>query len=209
MGYWRGRNFSGGANKFPSDKFNEGRPGRLLEFDGVDDYVNAGSGSSLDNLTELTISAWVKIKTTGQYDRIISKNYTHRFEAREGRLYIQKSYSTTNLNAQSSVSLATNTWYHVVVTYSESGDRKAHFFVNGSETAKIPDTASAGTITSDATGNLTIGAETGAVYLWDGLIDEVRVYNRALSADEIGQLYRAGARKMQIIPTKGYKTIIK
>ncbi|MCK5062091.1 DUF2341 domain-containing protein, partial [Candidatus Parcubacteria bacterium] len=47
----------------------------------------------------------------------------------------------------------------------------------------------------------------GAGY-FNGILDEVRVYNRALSADEIAEQYRVGARKFQIDPSKGYKTII-
>jgi len=43
---------------------------------------------------------------------------------------------------------------------------------------------------------------------FDGILDEVRVYNRTLSADEIAEQYRVGARKFQIDPSKGYKTII-
>jgi hypothetical protein len=74
---------------------------------------------------------------------------------------------------------ATSRWYHVVML-RESGTTR--FFVNGTRTANTSTTAPK---TPTA---FTIGSNTG-VRFFNGLIDEVRIYNRALSPDEVAQLY--------------------
>ena len=64
------------------------------------------------------------------------------------------------------------------------------------------------TDTAEDVNNLDIGRTQDTNYL-QGKMDEVRLYNRVLSANEILDLYRVGARKFKIDPTKSGKTIIK
>jgi hypothetical protein len=79
----------------------------------------------------------------------------------------------------------TNGWHHVAVTSDVS---QARFFIDGVldvERAYGPTYLSAG-------GAYTIGSR-GASQFFKGLLDEVAIYNRALSADEIATIYSAGS----------------
>jgi hypothetical protein len=89
-------------------------------------------------------------------------------------------YPTVGM-VDSAYSLPTNgVWYHVVML-RESGVTK--FYVNGSQT---PGT---GAIAPIAPTGLTIGSMTGANF-FNGALDDVRIYNRALSSNEVSQLYQ-------------------
>ncbi len=77
-------------------------------------------------------------------------------------------------------------WYHIIGTADRDGLQK--IYVNG-VFDKSKDISSIGNI--DYSYTLTIGALRGIFRFWNGLIDEVRIYNRALSADEIQALYNS------------------
>ncbi|MEO7298419.1 MAG: LamG domain-containing protein [Verrucomicrobiota bacterium] len=72
-----------------------------------------------------------------------------------------------------------NQWYHLAMVRDSSTTR---FFINGIQTANIFST------TPNAPTDFTIGSQNGVRY-FDGSIDEVRIYNRALSASEVAQLH--------------------
>lgn len=96
-----------------------------------------------------------------------------------------------NMNAtwQTPVNVGTlqlNTWYHVFTTYSASSGFK--MYLNGQ---LVSSSSTTGTI-STYTGTNQIGALEGT-RMFDGSIDEVRVYNRVLSAEEVAILYETTA----------------
>jgi hypothetical protein len=82
-----------------------------------------------------------------------------------------------------STAIALNKWYHVVTTVDGSGN--VRIYVNG-----VLDASGSTTLTAP-TGSLTIS---DAVFQMDGVIDDVRVYNRALSATEAYNLYKMGGK---------------
>ena len=87
-----------------------------------------------------------------------------------------------------------NTWVHVLGTfdYSRADNAKVGLFINGVETTcSITDKGSSPSSADDSSGTAGIGSRnTSAVF--DGKIDEVRIYNRALTTTEIRQLYQMG-----------------
>src|SRR3989344_4573527 len=179
-----------------------GKIGQGLSFDGVDDYVNAGSATSLDNLETVTYSAWIYPKGygSGSQGHIFNKgaaNWNSSFYFNSGStLRFFWEYSVASVNSITSNTIALNVWAHVAVTYDVNGDRKAHIYINGVETSYSTQTASSGTRVDNAGESQIIGADDAdATYsrFFNGLIDDVRVYNRALSGDEIKRLYRIGA----------------
>ena len=100
----------------------------------------------------------------------------------------------TTYTATSTTDINDNEWHHIVGSYDGTTMK---IYIDGN----LEDT------NTDFSGNLPTNTENvkiGADYqstldnFFDGLIDETRIYNRALSADEIGELYRAGARKMRL-----------
>ena len=88
-----------------------------------------------------------------------------------------------------------NRWYHIV------GVRDGNIITIYVDGVAGATTDTVGILTSEDVNTWSIGRlsdDPSYHRYFNGLIDEVRVYNRALSAEEIGELYRAGARKMQI-----------
>src|SRR3990167_464828 len=90
------------------------------------------------------------------------------------------------ITASGNTILNANQWYHVVGTYDGNNTR---FYLNGVEDA-TPASGS-GNMTNNSA-NLEIGRRDDGYY-FPGKIDDVRIYNRALSGDEIKRLYRIGA----------------
>ena len=183
-----------------------GQVGQGLSFDGIDDMVNAGSASSLDDLDltgGLSISVWIRPNTLGENSagRIVTKDNNTatghwRFQVEtNNRLLFAKQHSGTLLRRESTNnSIALNTWQHVAVTWggtsSASGVR---FFVNGIETGYA--VSNDGTLikNSDNALPVRIGSQENTNNSFDGSMDEVRIYNRVLSSSEIKELSAAGS----------------
>jgi hypothetical protein len=92
--------------------------------------------------------------------------------------------------------LAANNWHHVVVTYNGSLAQASRLkiYVNGIDQTATGDVVSIGTLTDISVTNTWLGHDNSSVDPnFNGLIDDVRIYNRALSADEIKRLYKIGA----------------
>ena len=169
-----------------------GVSGQALSFDGVDDYVNAGSDASLNflNKSAITVEAWVKNNTlAGGSDTIVSQMNTSGlggFWLGTGWLTVNKAYFAVDIGgvpySATSAVLSTGTYYHLVGIYDGSNVR---IYVNGVEGTPSP---VVGVLTAPNHSTL-IGAWMTNGYYWDGIIDEVRIYNRALSADEVKQHY--------------------
>lgn len=154
---------------------NEGRFKEGYKFDGVNDYINAGSGTSLRD-QNFTISTWIKFNALDSQDNFINN---------QGSVFYQLG-STLLLYANSgnritSGTIATNTWYNAVVTYDHTNMK---IYLNGVQNVSQA-------YSSDITysGNTLIGGTGVADYAFNGSIDEVRIYNRALTASEVAGLY--------------------
>src|SRR3989344_4628219 len=168
-----------------------GKIGQALKFDGVNDYVNAGNGASLNITDAITLSAWVKIiGAQPTYARIIAKSWVY---------YLQIDTNNTAvlgfqdgqpwIGVLGSRVLSDNTWYHIVGTYDKNGGAtNGRIYINGVLDNTLTSTQPIQTVGS----SVLIGAHSGGLPGFHGLIDEVRVYNRALSAGGIKQLYNAG-----------------
>jgi len=163
----------------------DGKYGKALSFDGVNDYVDCGSGASLNILGDITIEAWVKPDTVTDNHNIFCRGLHNtdgfRLVQVGSQLYYITYQSGTNQTTKSQVgSLAIGTWHSVVVTRSGTS---AKIYVNGTDKTYSP-----GTHLDPATSTRTakVGIYDDAVSEpFDGIVDEVRIYNRVLSAEEI------------------------
>jgi hypothetical protein len=158
-----------------------GKIGQAMEFHGGTDYVDTGSDFISTNA--LTISAWVYARSYGGsgQGRILDNGSTVLKVPNTDYFAFSSDGQVTAARSESG-SLNLNSWTHVVVTRTSTGI--ANFYINGvgSGTAdQNSGSPAAGTM------NLFIGGD--GSHAWDGLIDEVRIYNRVLSPDEIKQLY--------------------
>ena len=170
-----------------------GRLGGALEFDGEDDYVDLGPIDDVTG-TGLTISFWFKADDFGVHDaRFISKAngvqdedhfwMVSTINESALRFRLRAGDATTTL-ASASGAVTSNTWYHVAATYDGTQMR---LYKDGSLVAMQE---KSGEIQKDSgvltvLGNQPPGAGERP---FDGLIDDVRIYSRALGANAIGLL---------------------
>jgi len=188
-----------GANGKPVPT--QGRLGQALSFDGVDDYVSLGNPSSLSpGSGGFSISSWFKTSVTGRYiywDSTATGGNIPSVQLLVNNNKIHGIYRDASSN-EATVSDAGNTvtdnvWHHAVwIKNGTTGTMYLDGVNIGSNT-----NASLGAINVNAGCNADIGvAESGASCTkssyFTGSLDDVRVYNRALSANEVLQLYNLG-----------------
>ncbi len=171
------------------------RRGLAADFNGTTSKVNIGSAADIDSLTELTIALWTYVRGPGEGNRgkIFYKAYNSgatMFECNNesgGYVGLYGSIRCATTNAESlKYCLSKNGWHHVAFTYSDSGDRKIHIFVDGVEvTGYSYQTAGVGARISDAADTAYIGNMDDGIRTFDGLISTCLLYNRILSSAEI------------------------
>ena len=200
------------TTKSTTDIFDDGSGVALYEFEkgakdtgGTNGYIGAGgvfNGSSstistpiTTNYSNLSVSCWVKFNalptgnadatlvnkgfyvsgTNTQYLHLRYEDYTDQFT------FAVRQNSTYNQQAASGVTASVGVWYHVVGTLDSSGN--AQIYVNGSAGTGI---TSAPTMTNSD--NFEIGSAGGAAVL-NGTIDQVRIFDKAISSSEVTTLY--------------------
>ncbi|MGD9696375.1 MAG: LamG-like jellyroll fold domain-containing protein [Thermoleophilia bacterium] len=161
-----------------------GKHGGALDFDGTNDLVTVADDDSLDLTDGLTFSAWVKPGTTSGWQTVGMKEESGSFawalygntssSKYQAELGTQVDDYLTNGTPQ----LATGTWVHLAVTYDGSTLR---LFKDGIQASSV---AASGDIRI-SNGALAIGGNTMWGEYFDGLIDDVRLYDHALTAGEI------------------------
>lgn len=163
--------------------FVAGVDGMALELDGTEDYVDCGNSASFDITDEVTLSAWVKTNDSGneEHNPFVGKgDHSYAIKHSTGNAIQFFIYDGQWIEANVSVDDSFNDdWHYVAGTYDGS---ELKTFIDGGLSAT---TAHVGDIDS-STDNLTIGTnseEDGRYY--EGSIDEVRIYNRALTDGEI------------------------
>jgi hypothetical protein len=169
-----------------------GSQGTALQFDGVDDYVDCGSNESLDITDAITIEAWVKladIPVVSPVFHIIASKHSAVNEAynlvvsdttKKARfILIPSSGWADRQRVESVTSILDDSWHHK--SYLK-------IYVDGQQEGEVAWAQSIGTNAS----SLYVGGNPDGDRVVDGLIDEVRIYNRALSAEEIRYHYNRG-----------------
>ncbi|MBU6389917.1 hypothetical protein KGQ31_00010 [Patescibacteria group bacterium] len=189
-----------------------GKVGQALAFNGTNQYVNNGYFTNIDNQNALTISAWIKVKSFSDYEAIFSKyasSATLRYEVtlagaglygvgtnNKNILWSIGNGSGSSYGYTTSNLLSANSWFHIVTVYNGSGSTdsdKAKIYINGvQQTVAFSGTAIPSAGPNIGNVNATIGERNNGSIYWNGSIDDLRVYNRALSAGEVQQLYNMG-----------------
>ena len=171
------------------------------------EYVDCGSSSVFDDMhaKNMTVEAWIKPNGSTANLGIVNKTNNasqgwyfafDSFSSSTWHLRFTAIHATTNALSQKNNQISPDVWTHVAVTYGGIGTA-ALLYKNGAVLTSLDtNTASAGAVTTDASYNVTIGARQSTVNdLFPGAIDEVRVYNRELTAAEITKNYKHGKGK--------------
>jgi uncharacterized protein (TIGR02145 family) len=175
----------------------QGKIGQGLKFDGVNNYVNVGLGQngSLDITSNITMSAWVKPISyiSATMDGIIVKcpgmandGYGLGYYSSGSIVY---KYGLNAVGFSLDKPIIYNVWQHITVVWNGTN---ALLYING----VLADTKAGGNPTAVAS-PLTVGARYDNNYRFNGYLDDTRIYNRALSATEVKQLYLQGQVTMQ------------
>ena len=172
-------------------KFNNAR-----NFNGSDNYFDAGNPASLQISSALSLEAWVKFANTSAcYPRIISKFTNYPWNGYElltdctgtNTPYLQLGNNGTLTNVNSNSGLSANVWHHLVATYDGSTEK---IYVDGVLTGTNSSAANAISVNGANSVNVEVGRFAGAAQQYfPGSIDEARIYNRALTAAEVTDLY--------------------
>src|SRR5207302_1394004 len=175
------------GNIFGATWITGGRFGKALSFNGSSSYVDLGNPALLQITGSMTWSAWVKAAANPPDDgQIVAKSndlsgwqlktspdtgpHTFGVTVSGGTTAFAQRYSTTVRSL--------NTWYHVAGVYNAAA-RTLDIYVNGvRDNGVLTGTIPASQINSAV--NVNIGRRSGGDY-FNGIIDEMRIYNRALS----------------------------
>lgn len=180
-----------------------GALGQALTFDGSGSFIDLGKPSSLSLTGGISVSAWIKPNATtcaGYCDIVAnydSGGLTAQYEltVHSGTLVFDAASSGTYENDTSTFSLSPGVWYHVVAV-RDAANTATQIYVNGSATTV--NRVGSVTVPSAGFGRTAIGRAgdfTGQYF--PGIIDDVRIYSRALSAAEVKQLYQLGKVKLR------------
>ncbi len=176
-----------------------GKNGQAIKTDGVTQYLNAGSASSVDNMAQITVVMWVKPVAANITTWFLSKNSAGtgwQFSNAVGGIGFSINFSgvTGSWTTQNN-SLSTNNWYQIAISYdSTSTSNDPIFYINGQRITNVSEISTpSGAVVTDAASNMSICqnmtfGQTSNVYI----CDDVRVYNRILTAKEVERLYKLG-----------------
>jgi hypothetical protein len=170
-----------------------------LSFSTASTYISIPTSSLFHPTSSITVSAWVSMaSSTGTFDAVVipgSDDYYLQAQWPKWRFYV---YNTLGIykDVYSINDIITNQWTHLVGTYDGSN---VVLYVNGA----IQNSNSLTGDLRNSNGALTFSSS-GRYF--NGNIDDVRIYNRALSADEVKQLYNSTAYTRYFYVENGCRT---
>jgi hypothetical protein len=203
VGWWMFDEGSGTVAKDSSGHGNDGTlnggpqwvpgySGGALKFDGIDDYVDCGNDASLD-LTAWTIALWLNVAENKNYNAFVVKgldaaeNYEFLGFA-DGSLHMPitmaggtRIYVNTPVGA-----IVVGEWAHFAYSYSSTTGRRVY-----KDGDLIYSDAASGTPQA-TTEPLTIGNERPMTRFTNGTMDDVRIYNRVLTAGQVQAVAAGG-----------------
>jgi uncharacterized repeat protein (TIGR03803 family) len=177
--------------------FDAARGKSVAYFNGTNSYIDCGSAPDLQVSAAVTLAAWVKISGPGSSDytgetgvgAIINKEGEYELVYANGELSWafanedpgwlgRGGHYVTNV-------LPTNVWQHLVLTYTNG---LATTYLNGSQVDVYNGCCLIGDVYPEEN-SLWLGSRQQEPDFFDGYMDDVRIYNRALSSNEVAELY--------------------
>ena len=195
----------GTLENMSGNEWTTGVLGGALQFDGDNEYITILSDEGLQPTEALTLSGWICADTWGSgsdVDPILRKGegtpVNYQLAVVDQRLCLMldgyDGVSSSGVTAGDTL-LGTNVWYHVAATWDGS---TASIYVNGLLDNDPPDSHT-GSLGTDYR-PLYIGGRYGAD-CFDGILDDVRFYSRALTAEEISEL----ANEVNLVRYEGFE----
>jgi len=169
-----------------------------LSFDGSDGLVDVGHDESLSMTDDLTITVWVKVSDLSTFYFLVCKqpsgtagdnypgNYEFRTESNTGALQFghQEAEGEQYTFYTSETSITAEQWYHVAVSVTKGG--LVEFYIDGVPAGSAEQLTNFGVLNDEP---VRIGGRKDGYSFFNGILDDVRLYDRALSAVQVQKLY--------------------
>jgi hypothetical protein len=184
-----------GSPQLISDRL--GNPNAAYNLNGAGDYLTAPASSSLNIASDLTIALWIKPRLTGNNNYLTIVSYSddttdqYAFDFTPGNILQYTYYNSFYHDTHDSSNTAwpSNAWQHACMVVTPE-TQTVTFYRNGSQISAVAQSFSPG-IPTAIIPTLYIGLNPGENYYLPAAIDNVRIFNRALSASEVLGLYNA------------------
>jgi hypothetical protein len=167
-----------------------GKIGGAYEFDGQESCITVSNVEPFNTLTAMTVSAWAYVnKVPSDFAGVVSR----RTPGDVWWIGIKSGFGVEvniggSKNGKSRTTgfgtIETQKWYHVTFTYQQKQTRKIYIDGQIADSLNIKSS-----LPRDPSTPVRIGRGFGAAETLDGIIDEVMIFDRALSAEEVKQLY--------------------
>jgi len=173
-----------------------GKMGGALSFDGVNDYVQVIGYKGIMDSNQRTICAWIKSDKNSTAIVSWGSGQGHKYWSLgiSGEGLIRKNLWNGNIKGKQNI--ITNEWFHVTSVFpgQEFTFGQTILFVNGVKESVSSLTGGDLIVQTTSYRDLKIGSEAwGSNWnIYNGLIDDVRIYDRALSPSEVQALYNLG-----------------
>ena len=179
--------------------FDAGKVGQAFVFNGTNQWVEIPDSPALDPTNALTLEAWVYVSGYPNTDLATIITKFSPTDSTQNQYQLETHYAGGRLNFRPLVNLPSgyglvdgkttiqfNTWYHVAMTYDGA---TLSLYVNGALDGSV---AASGVMVPTKV-PLRIGGPSSGPWWFKGQVDEVSLYDRSLSANEIAAIYNAGA----------------
>jgi len=167
-------------------------------FDGIDDYIRVADDPRLDGMSALTLSVWIQIDDRDREAEVLNK-YVHYTGSRfddsyiigidnGGQIAFQYATASDYAIEITSATLGVDSWHHIAGVYTGAEGR---VYIDGVLAALWRDDPNPGGALNSIADDLLIGCantNTGLAKFFSGRIDDVRIYDRALSDIEVHDL---------------------
>ena len=176
-----------------------------FSFDGVNDYIKADTISSLNSATQATISFWAK-RVSGQPFYVgdwvgVTNSFHIEYYPAANTIYFVPRNGSGSFNINYVQSFDTN-WHHYVGVYDGSNVSNCKLYVDGVDVGTNSGSLNS-SLSSVIGNNFTIGAMGSPTYYGESSIDEVGIWNTALTSTQIESIYDATSTNL----TKDLSTI--
>lgn len=179
--------------------FAQGMVGQAFNFNGVDSYVQVPNSPALES-ANISVEAWVKGTNVPAYAHILAKgdngnllpSYSLETNSFGGLTFDVSNGTTYTTSQDAGPAIWDGNWHHVVGTYDGASVR---LYVDGAEVGSGSPSNIVIAYGLSNTNDLFIGSYATGEPRFDfpGLVDELSVYNRALSAADVQAIYSAGS----------------
>jgi len=203
VGWWKFDETEGGIAKDSSSenheghlngdaKWTKGKIGGAIELDGSGDFVKIDDESAFDITGQVTIACWVNIHSVAnEWMAIVTKgdNSWRLSTVQDKRIFHASVSDWQQFRISGKTEVTANEWHHVAAVYD---GRQMCIYVDGKVDVCQPWTGGIGRNDYDV---LIGGNAQEKNRYFDGLIDDVRIYNYALKEADILALYNEGAKR--------------